>query len=189
MHGSRYVDFRRLYVSASGWRFFVTRTKNQHELSPCLFHAVDEIDRLALRSTITLDAFICQRHYPHISPRGFVIQKPASGSSSDQQFHLRPRPRHLRLYKAVASGAFFQMDKTEPSHQAFLRHVRERGQNAIWTAVGVYALAHHQKQLALDVSLYTFLQILSVHSFEKIQLSCAFQAETTPTAMIQSITK
>ena len=32
-----------------------------------------------------------------------------------------------------------------------------------------------KKELALDVSLYTFLQILSVHSFEKIQLSCAFQ--------------
>jgi hypothetical protein len=32
-----------------------------------------------------------------------------------------------------------------------------------------------KKELALDVSLYAFLQILSVHSFEKIQLSCAFQ--------------
>ena len=46
----------------------------------------------------------------------------------------------------------------------------------IWTAVGVYALAAIiKKELALDVSLYTFLQILSVHSFEKIQLSYAFQ--------------
>jgi hypothetical protein len=32
-----------------------------------------------------------------------------------------------------------------------------------------------KKELALDVSLYTFLQILSVHSFEKIPLSRAFQ--------------
>jgi hypothetical protein len=46
----------------------------------------------------------------------------------------------------------------------------------IWTAVSVYVLAAIiKKELALDVSLYTFLQILSVHSFEKIQLSCAFQ--------------
>ena len=29
-------------------------------------------------------------------------------------------------------------------------------------------------ELALEISLYTFLQILSVHSFEKIQLSRAF---------------
>jgi len=46
----------------------------------------------------------------------------------------------------------------------------------IWTAVSVYVLAATiKKELALDVSLYTFLQILSVHSFEKIQFSCAFQ--------------
>ena len=46
----------------------------------------------------------------------------------------------------------------------------------IWTAVSVYVLAAIiKKELALDVSLYTFLQILSVHSFEKIQLSRAFQ--------------
>jgi hypothetical protein len=39
----------------------------------------------------------------------------------------------------------------------------------IWTAVCVYALtAIVKKELALDVALYTFLQILSVHSFEKI---------------------
>ena len=41
----------------------------------------------------------------------------------------------------------------------------------IWTAVCVYVLAAIiKKELALDVSLYTFLQILSVHSFEKTQL-------------------
>jgi hypothetical protein len=61
-----------------------------------------------------------------------------------------------------------------------IKHFYGTSENAvktqIWTAVGVYALAAIiKKELALDVSLYTFLQILSVHSFEKIQLSCAFQ--------------
>ena len=32
-----------------------------------------------------------------------------------------------------------------------------------------------KKELALDVSLYTFLQILSVRRFEKTQLFCALQ--------------
>ena len=46
----------------------------------------------------------------------------------------------------------------------------------IWTAVCVYLIAAViKKELALDVSLYTFLQILSVHAFEKIHLSRAFQ--------------
>src|SRR5450631_2104935 len=44
----------------------------------------------------------------------------------------------------------------------------------IWIAVCVYVLAAIiKKELALDVSLYTFLQILSVHSFEKTQLGQA----------------
>jgi hypothetical protein len=41
--------------------------------------------------------------------------------------------------------------------------------------VSVYVLAAIvKKELALDVSLYTFLQVLSVHSFEKIPISQAF---------------
>src|ERR1700674_1145608 len=45
----------------------------------------------------------------------------------------------------------------------------------IWIAVCVYVLAAIiKKELALEVSLYTFLQILSVHSFEKTQLVRAF---------------
>jgi IS4 transposase len=60
-----------------------------------------------------------------------------------------------------------------------IRHFYGTSENAvktqIWTAVCVYVLAAIIKnELALDISLYTFLQVLSVHSFEKIQLSCAF---------------
>ena len=45
----------------------------------------------------------------------------------------------------------------------------------IWTAVCVYVLAAIiKKELTLDVSLYTFLQILSVHSFEKTPILQAF---------------
>ena len=54
-----------------------------------------------------------------------------------------------------------------------IRHFYGTSENAvktqIWTAVCVYVLAAIvKKELALDVALYTFLQILSVHSFEKI---------------------
>ena len=60
-----------------------------------------------------------------------------------------------------------------------IRHFYGTSENAvktqIWTAVCVYALAAIvKKELALDVALYTFLQILSVHSFEKIPILQAF---------------
>ena len=56
-----------------------------------------------------------------------------------------------------------------------IRHFYGTSENAvktqIWTAVCVYVLAAIvKKELALDVPLYTFLQILSVHSFEKIRI-------------------
>jgi len=47
-------------------------------------------------------------------------------------------------------------------------------QTQIWIAVCVYVLAAIIRiELALNVSLYTFLQILSVHSFEKVPLAQA----------------
>ena len=61
-----------------------------------------------------------------------------------------------------------------------IRHFYGTSENAvktqIWTAVCVYLIAAViKKELALDVSLYTFLQILSVHAFEKIEISRTFQ--------------
>jgi len=61
-----------------------------------------------------------------------------------------------------------------------IRHFYGTSENAvktqIWIAVCVYVVAAIiRKELALDVSLYIFLQILSVHAFEKIQLPCVFQ--------------
>jgi hypothetical protein len=46
----------------------------------------------------------------------------------------------------------------------------------IWCAVATYALiAIVKKELHLDASLYTLLQILSVSVFEKTLISCALQ--------------
>ena len=50
----------------------------------------------------------------------------------------------------------------------------------VWCAVATYVLiAIVKKELQLDASLYTCLQILSVSVFEKNQLSCALQADVT----------
>src|ERR1700730_14012111 len=61
-----------------------------------------------------------------------------------------------------------------------IKHFYGTSENAVKTqiliAVCVYVLAAIiKKELALEVTLYTFLQNLSVHSFEKTQLLRAFQ--------------
>ena len=54
------------------------------------------------------------------------------------------------------------------------------GKTQIWCAVSTYVLiAIVKKELQLDASLYTLLQILSVSVFEKTQLFQAF-ADNTP---------
>jgi len=61
----------------------------------------------------------------------------------------------------------------------------------IWCAVATYVLiAIVKKELQLDASLYTCLQILSVSLFEKSQLSCALQpdaCQTEPTHLANQL--
>jgi hypothetical protein len=64
-----------------------------------------------------------------------------------------------------------------------IKHLYGTSENAvktqIWIAVSVYVLvAIIKKGLALEISLYTFLQILSVRPFEKTQISSAFLGST-----------
>ena len=48
----------------------------------------------------------------------------------------------------------------------------------IWCAVSTYVLiAIVKKELQLDASLYTLLQILSVSVFEKTEISCALRLD------------
>jgi hypothetical protein len=64
------------------------------------------------------------------------------------------------------------------------RSARQPGwvKTQIWCAVSTYVLiAIVKKELQLDTSLYTLLQILSVSIFEKTQLTCAFQPDTNRT--------
>jgi hypothetical protein len=51
----------------------------------------------------------------------------------------------------------------------------------IWCAIATYVLiAIIKKELKLDASLYTCLQILSVSVFEKTEISCALQHPLLP---------
>ena len=67
-----------------------------------------------------------------------------------------------------------------------IKHFLGTSENAVktqeWCAVTTYVLiAIVRKELHLDVSLYTCLQILSVSVFEKNQLSCALQPDRPQT--------
>jgi|SRR5665213_3359151 len=74
-----------------------------------------------------------------------------------------------RLYALHQTGAFFVTRNT-----ALPNAVKTQ----VWCAVATYVLiAIVKKELQLDASLYSCLQILSVSVFEKSQLSCALQPD------------
>jgi hypothetical protein len=74
------------------------------------------------------------------------------------------------LVRSIVGTA--QTERPSIKQHLCIRHFYGTSENAvktqIWTALCVYVLAAIvKKQLALDVSLYTFLQVLSVPSFER----------------------
>ncbi len=73
---------------------------------------------------------------------------------------------------------FFKWIKQHLRIKHFLGNSENAVKTQVWCAVATYVLiAIVKKELQLDASLYTCLQILSVSVFEKSQLSCALQAD------------
>ena len=73
---------------------------------------------------------------------------------------------------------FFKWIKQHLRIKHFMGNSENAVKTQVWCAVATYVLiAIVRKDLQLDASLYTCLQILSVSVFEKTQLSCALQAD------------
>ena len=76
---------------------------------------------------------------------------------------------------------FFKWIKQHLRIKRFLGTSENAVKTQIWCAVSTYVLiAIVKKELHLDASLYTCLQILSVSVFEKIDMSCALQPDRAP---------
>ena len=77
---------------------------------------------------------------------------------------------------------FFKWIKQHLRIKRFLGTSENAVKTQIWCAVSTYVLiAIVKKELHLDASLYTLLQILSASIFEKTQLTCALQPDANRT--------
>lgn len=173
-----YVDFKRLHGFHQAGAFFITRAKSNMKYHRLYSHPADKTVGVIADQTIRLDGFYTRKDYPaHLRRVRFC--DPETGKQLvflTNNFTL-PATTIALLYKQRWQvELFFKWIK----QHLRIRHFYGTSENAvktqIWIAVSVYVLvALIKKELALDVSLYTFLQILSVHSFEKIQLSCLLE--------------
>ena len=171
-----YLDFERLYRFTLSSAFFVTRTKKNVLHQRRYSHPVDRSTGVTSDQTVILASFESASSYPD-PLRRVSYRDPATGKRLKfltNNFTL-PALTIAQIYKQRWQvELFFKWIKQNLRIKHFYGTSENAVKTQIWTAVCVYVLAAIiKKELALNVSLYTFLQILSVHSFEKTQLGQA----------------
>jgi Transposase DDE domain/Domain of unknown function (DUF4372) len=172
-----YVDFTRLYAMHAAGAFFVTRSKRNMNYHRVYSHDACKTAGVICDQTIALDGFYAKKDYPqHLRRVRFCDPETGKKLIFLTNNFLLPATTIAQLYKQRWQvELFFKWIKQNLRIKHFYGTSENAVKTQIWIAVCVYVLAAIiKKELRLEVSLSTFLQILSVHSFEKIQLSCAF---------------
>ena len=172
-----YVDFRRLYVLHAAGAFFVTRAKRNMKYHRLYSQPVVKSAGVMADQTIALDGFYTRKEYPrHL--RRIRFCDPQTGKRLvflTNNFVLSAATIAALYKKRWQVELFFKWIKQNLRIKHFYGTSENAVKTQIWIAVCVYVLAAViKKELTLDLSLYTFLQILSVRPFEKIELSRAF---------------
>ncbi len=171
-----YVDYARLYAITVAGAFFVTRSKSNMKYHRVYSHPVDKNIGIMADQTIALDGFYARKNYPqHLRRIKFCDPKTGKRLVFLTNNFALPAATIAALYKQRWQvELFFKWIKQNLRIKHFFGTSENAVKTQIWIAVSVYVIAAIiKKELKLEISLYTFLQILSVHSFEKIELSCA----------------
>lgn len=182
-----YLDFGRLYVLHQAGAFFVTRAKSNMNARRVYSAPTDRETGVICDQTIAMNGFYTAQDYPeHL--RRIRFKDPVSGKSLVFLTNNTTLPplTIAALYKnRWQVELFFKWIKQHLRIKKFLGTSENAVKTQIWCAVSTYVLiAIVKKELQLDASLYTLLQILSVSVFEKTQLSCALQPDPSAPEML-----
>ena len=181
-----YVDFARLYALHQAGAFFVTRSKSPMDARRVYSAATDRSTGVISDQRVMLNGYYSTRKYPeHL--RRIRFKDPESGKTLIFLTNNTALPALTiaALYKSRWQvELFFKWIKQHLRIKKFLGNSENAVKTQVWCAVATYVLiAIVKKELQLDASLYTCLQILSVSVFEKTEVSCALQADTSQTNM------
>ena len=176
-----YLDFARLYKMHQAGAFFVTRAKRGMDARRVYSSPTDRDVGVICDQSIALNGFYISKDYPeHL--RRIRFKDPESGKTLVFLTNNTTSPplTIAALYKnRWQVELFFKWIKQHLRIKRFLGTSENAVKTQIWYAVSTYVLiAIVKKELHLDASLYTLLQILSVSIFEKTQISCALQPDT-----------
>jgi hypothetical protein len=173
-----YLHFQRLYKIQQANAFFVTRAWKNTQYARTQARPVDKSTGLLCDQTIRLTGVDTHRTYPIPLRRIRYVDGETDKRLVFLTNNFRLAPLTIaRLYRSRwRVELFFRWIKQHLRIKAFFGHSENAVRTQIWSAVAVYVLiAIVRKRLGLEISLYTFLQVLSVSLFEKTPILQAFQ--------------
>ena len=154
--------------------FFVTRAKSNTRFRRRYSRPVDKFAGLLCDQTVVLTGVKSRDDY--LQPlRRVKCRDPKTGRTFTfltNNFAV-PALTVAKLYRnRWQVELFFKWIKQHLRIKSFLGTSENAVKTQIWVAVSVYVLvAIVKKRLGLEVSLYTFLQVLSITLFEKTSLN------------------
>ena len=173
-----YLDFARLYKMHQAGAFFVTRAKRGMDARRVYSTPTDRDTGVICDQRIALNGFYISKDYPEYLRR-VRFKDPESGKTLVFLTNNTSLPALTiaALYKnRWQVELFFKWIKQHLRIKRFLGTSENAVKTQIWCAVSTYVLiAIVKKELQLNASLYTLLQILSVSIFEKTEVSSALQ--------------
>ena len=173
-----YLDFERLYALHQAGAFFVTRAKRGMDSRRLYSAAVNRSTGVICDQAIALNGFYASQDYPeHLRRIKFNDPETVKALTFLTNNTLLPSLTIAKLYKGRWQvELFFKWIKQHLRIKKFLGNSENAVKTQIWCAVSTYVLiAIIKKELKLEVSLYTILQILSVSVFEKTLITSALQ--------------
>ena len=189
-----YLDFIRLYVIQQSSAFFVTRTKSNFKFRRLYSRPVDKSTGVQSDQIIVLEGFYSHKAYPDKLRRirYFDTAQNKRLIFLSNNFTL-PALTIAKLFQCRWQiEIFFKWIKQHLRIKAFYGTTENAVKTQIWIAIAVYVLvAIVKKQLHLDLSLYTILQILSVTLFEKtpiLEALSIIQPQESKGAMCNQLT-
>lgn len=165
-----YLDFARLYTMHQAGAFFVTRAKSPMDARRVYSTPTDRASGVICDQRVMLNGHYSAKKYPeHL--RRVRFKDPDSGKTLIFLTNNTALPALTicALYKSRWQvELFFKWIKQHLRIKHFLGTSENAVKTQVWCAVATYVLiAIVKKELQLDASLYTCLQILSVSIFEK----------------------
>jgi hypothetical protein len=172
-----YIDFGRLFSLHNSKAFFVTLAKSNMQFKRVYSRDSDIRQGILSDQTILLTGVQSQSDYPEKLRRvHYYDAERANHLYFLTNNFVYPALTIAKLYKRRWEiELFFKWIKQNLRIKVFFGLSENAVKAQIWIALCVYLLcAIIKKKLKLEISLYTFLQVVSVSIFEKIPISEAF---------------